>query len=58
MPTDTCSECGNKIQTMCFKGTGVCCENCRKVRDGEVAVVRATVHAAEPVIRINSKKVL
>lgn len=25
-----CGMCGNKIRTMCFRGTGICGENCRK----------------------------
>lgn len=32
---EKCSECGKKIQVAIMKGTGVCGENCRKVRDGE-----------------------
>lgn len=28
-----CTICENDIVTMCFKGTGVCGENCRKRRD-------------------------
>lgn len=36
-----CSECGASIETMCFRGTGVCSENCRKRRDHEVHDSRA-----------------
>ena len=28
--TDTCKTCGNKIETMAFKGTGYCSVNCEK----------------------------
>ena len=31
---DTCVVCGIKIKTMAYKGTGVCSDNHRKVRDG------------------------
>lgn len=30
--------CRQRIHTMSFKGTGVCGERCRKVRDGEATV--------------------
>lgn len=30
-----CQVCKREIKTMIFRGTGVCCENCRKIRDGE-----------------------
>jgi hypothetical protein len=30
-----CEVCKGQITMMCFRGTTVCCENCRKVRDGE-----------------------
>lgn len=30
-----CEVCKKKIKVMCFRNTGVCSENCRKVRDGE-----------------------
>lgn len=32
---DVCCVCGAKIHTMSFKGTGVCGELHRKVRDGD-----------------------
>lgn len=32
----TCIVDGKEITVMSFKGTGVCCEYCRKVRDGEL----------------------
>jgi hypothetical protein len=31
-----CEVDGKQIRTMAFKGTGVCCELCRKKRAGEV----------------------
>lgn len=30
-----CKMCGNPIKVMAFKGTGVCCELCRKKRDND-----------------------
>lgn len=30
-----CEICYKKIEVMCFKGTGVCGEICRKIRDKE-----------------------
>lgn len=27
-----CRVCGKKIQTMCFRGTGYCCQKCEKAR--------------------------
>ena len=30
-----CRVCGKKIKVMCFKGTGICSEICRKRRDRE-----------------------
>jgi hypothetical protein len=35
MATENCTVCTKKIRIMTFKGTGVCSENCRKIRDGE-----------------------
>lgn len=32
-PNNICTECGDKIKTMCFKGTGFCCDLCRKGKD-------------------------
>lgn len=32
---DLCIMCGKKVVTMIFRGTGVCCEDCRKDRDGD-----------------------
>lgn len=31
---DICVVCRSKIVIMCFRGTDVCCENCRRERDG------------------------
>lgn len=49
---NVCEIDGNVIQTMCFKGTGVCCENCRKVRDarsnsGDSAIVEGDRSSSE-----------
>lgn len=44
-----CSVCHTKIETMCFRGTGVCSEKCRKKRDGDVPHGAALVSA--PIIR-------
>jgi hypothetical protein len=33
---EVCDVDGEKIVVMTFKGTGVCCEYCRKVRDKEI----------------------
>ena len=30
-----CVICGSEIRMQIFKGTDVCCEICRKIRDGE-----------------------
>jgi hypothetical protein len=35
-PTEFCKICKDKIVIQIFKGTGVCCELCRKVDIGEV----------------------
>lgn len=35
MTTD-CEMCGNRITVMCFLGTGVCSEQCRKKREALV----------------------
>lgn len=32
---EICIMCGRRIKTLIFKGTGVCCEDCRKDRDGD-----------------------
>lgn len=40
-----CTECSCLIQTMAFKGTGVCSELCRKRRDGENKTEEARVSA-------------
>lgn len=36
---DTCINCGSKIETMAFRGTGVCSEDCKKVVKGDVSSV-------------------
>ena len=39
--SDLCEICGVKIEVMCFKGTGVCCELHRKVRVREISEEQA-----------------
>lgn len=34
-PMETCSECGKEVRTQVMKGTRLCGEVCRKIRDGE-----------------------
>jgi hypothetical protein len=46
LDNEFCEVCNKEIKTMAFKKTGVCGENCRKVRDGETTEQRAQVHAA------------
>lgn len=36
-----CQYCGNNIETMCFLGTGVCSENCRKDIERQTELVEA-----------------
>lgn len=36
-----CRNCGGNIVTMCFIGTGVCSENCRKDVDRQTELVKA-----------------
>lgn len=45
MEQETCIICGNEIKTQIMKNTGVCGENCRKLRDGEKAESRAQTDA-------------
>lgn len=35
MIREHCIMCGQKIRMQIFKGTGVCCEQCRKDRDND-----------------------
>lgn len=42
---DKCSECGAEILVQIMKNSGVCSENCRKVRDGEEERPNALVDA-------------
>jgi hypothetical protein len=42
---EKCTQCGGKIYTMAFKGTGVCGELCRKVRDRDADRPRSQVDA-------------
>lgn len=32
---ETCVICSKVIETMCYKQTGICSDNCRKLRDSE-----------------------
>lgn len=36
-----CSQCKRPIDMQIFKGTGVCCELCRKIRDGDITAEEA-----------------
>ena len=38
---EVCTNCGNKIRTLIFQGTGVCSDDCRKDRDGDHEPARA-----------------
>ena len=46
VPVEECSMCNAPIQTMCFKGTGVCGERCRKLRDNQLTIEEAVRGAA------------
>ena len=54
---ENCTVCDSKITIQIMKNSGVCSENCRKIRDGDPTIVHATVHAAEPLTRVNYKKI-
>lgn len=45
MASEKCSECNKPVETMAFKGAGVCGELCRKRRDGETPEVRSQTDA-------------
>lgn len=32
---DICSNCGKRIKTLIFQGSGICSDDCRKDRDGD-----------------------
>lgn len=38
---ELCIICGDKIKVQIFKGSGVCCELHRKVRDNDFGIARA-----------------
>jgi len=42
---NVCTNCGGIIQVMCFRGTGVCSEICRKDRDGDHSKSHAIIEA-------------
>ena len=45
LPTlNKCEKCGRDITVMCFKGTGVCGELCRKLRAGEITLDQLVGH--------------
>lgn len=46
LPVELCGMCNAPIQTMCFKGTGVCGERCRKLRDNQLTIEEAVRGAA------------
>lgn len=44
-PHDLCCMCLKKIETMCFRFTGVCSELCRKDRDNDHSKNHAIIEA-------------
>lgn len=38
LPVEECEMCHSPVLTMCFKGTGVCGENCHKLRKGQLVI--------------------
>lgn len=49
-----CEVCDKKIKVIAFQGTGICSENCRKIRDNEPTLVRAQVDAGDPLTRTHN----
>lgn len=49
--TEFCKVCGNRIIVMAFSKTGVCCELCRKVRDGEMTPEQAATEKQDAINR-------
>lgn len=45
---ERCSECYVEVKVMCFKGMGVCSENCRKRRDGDTSQLHTPGVLKEP----------
>lgn len=43
MPEDTCRVCGQTIQVMANKGTGLCSIICEKIETGELTVEEAAI---------------
>jgi hypothetical protein len=43
---DVCEVCGGRIEVQIYKGSGVCCELHRKVRDGEMTLEQAQADGA------------
>jgi hypothetical protein len=54
--TEECTICTKPVQVQIMKGTGICSEKCRKIRDGEANPDRALMHAAEPPVVVNYHK--
>ena len=53
---ETCSVCGGEVKTMTFRKTGVCSENCRKIRDNDHEPARALTHAPVPMHTVTKIK--
>lgn len=43
---ESCEMCGSDILTMCFKSTGVCGEQCRKLRNNQLVIEEVARGAA------------
>lgn len=41
---EICAVCSRAVLTMTFKGSGVCCEDCRKDRDNDHEPARLTFY--------------
>lgn len=48
-----CEMCNRKIEIAIFKNTGVCCELCRKLRDGEEVVDPDLDHVIQSSVESN-----
>lgn len=44
MASDTCEVCGRNIVVAINKGTGICSEWCRKIKNGEMSTDAAVKH--------------
>lgn len=45
---ELCECCGNEIKVQIFKGSGHCCENCRKKLEGDTTTVDVTQRKKKP----------